>query len=53
MVISMAKMKVMTVLAQVFDSMGDLDQDEGSDGCQQQQRDARSEPLMRLTPTRQ
>ena len=49
----MAKMKVMTVLAQVFDSMGDLDQDEGSDGCQQQQRDARSEPLMRLTPTRQ
>ena len=45
------KLKV-TALTQVFDSMGELDGDVESDCCLRQERDARSEPLMRLTPIR-
>ena len=42
---------IKTALPQVFDSLGELDGDEEFEGCQvQQERDARSEPLMRLTP---
>ena len=42
---------IKTTLSQVFDSLGELDGDEEFEGCQvQQERDARSEPLMRLTP---